>query len=113
MTTCTHTPLHYAAIHGRLEICKFIIQSGEDITLRNDVGDTPFHVAAEAGHLEICELFLENLEHKSPRNEERRTPLMLAKEFGHSAVVELIRNYLGSNFMFLIFSQSTHIFSHE
>ena len=70
-------------------------------------------MAAEAGHLEICELFLENLEHKSPRNEERRTPLMLSKAYGQTAVVELIRNYIGSNFMFLIFSQSAHIFSHE
>lgn len=50
------TVLHVAAHHGHLEIVKFLVEHGADISARTGWrtnGDTPAALAAKAGHFEI------------------------------------------------------------
>ena len=80
------TPLHYAAITGRLDIFKLIFNSVEKKNPKDFIGNTPLHKAAAGGidnptcircppehsigkenynHPEICRLILDNVEEKS------------------------------------------------
>ena len=70
-----YTALHIAAMFGRLDVCKFIMENIDDKSPRCNGGSTPLHVAASYGHLEICKYFLENINDKNPRNDEGWTPL--------------------------------------
>lgn len=40
-----NTPLHYAAKHGHLELCKYLIERGASAGARNLQGETPYDVA--------------------------------------------------------------------
>ena len=61
------TPLHQAASTGRLELCRYIIDSGADkrpignSSIRGSIylGYTPLAIAAAEGHLLTCKLFID------------------------------------------------------
>ena len=59
-----HTPLHFAAKRGYIEICKLILEHVTDKSPRNHFGDTPFSLAKESGHAEICKMITESLTQK-------------------------------------------------
>ena len=40
-----NTPLHYAAGYGRADVCKFLVDAGASVTLRNQDGKSPLDVA--------------------------------------------------------------------
>jgi ankyrin repeat protein len=40
-----NTPLHYAAGYGRVDLVEHLVDSGADITLRNNDGKSPLDVA--------------------------------------------------------------------
>ncbi|VDI12563.1 Hypothetical predicted protein [Mytilus galloprovincialis] len=52
------TALHYAALNGHVDICKFLLQQGCSIDERDVLGYTPLHRAASKGHVEAIELLL-------------------------------------------------------
>ena len=52
------TPLHFAAWHGHLEICKFIAERIENIFPVTFVGSTPLKMAQLRGHFMIAEYLL-------------------------------------------------------
>merc|ERR1712029_893873 len=84
------TPLHFAAIQGHLETCRFIISQVQDKNPRDKNGNTPLHSAAGglfSTSLEICRLILENIEEKNPQNEKGGTPLQRAEKNPKSSVV--------------------------
>ena len=101
------TPLHTAAIHGHLEICKLLIDNVDDKSptlysgwtpldktpyLYN--GWTPLHLAAQEGHLEVCKLLMESLDNKNPGSNNGTTPLHQAAIKGHLDVYKQIIQYL-------------------
>ena len=73
-----YTPLHTAAESGRLEVCKFIIETNKD-----PEGERPIHLAADNGHLEIFKFNI--------KRSDRETPLELATEMGHEKVCKLLK----------------------
>ena len=91
----TRSKLHFAAKEGSFEICKLIVESGEDITIENEEGDTPLHLAAENGHFEICKLIVQCVEdtdlslENDRYQQEGNTPLHLAAQSGHLEICAL------------------------
>jgi ankyrin repeat protein len=60
-----HTPLHIAAINGRIGIVRELLRTvagrpAANIEARDNVGHTPLHYAAAGGHVELVRLLLEN-----------------------------------------------------
>merc|ERR1712062_391601 len=86
------TPLHFAAYHGHLDICKFLIEKIKDINPRDIYHETPLHKAASKGHLAICQMILRYTNKKAldVKNVLGQTPLYLAKWNGHSVVAEYL-----------------------
>jgi uncharacterized protein len=51
------SPLHYAALHGSLDVVKALIADGADINMQDDGGMTPLQFAVQ----EKCQLIIEFL----------------------------------------------------
>ena len=58
--TLGSTPLISAAVFGKTEIAKALIEGGADVNLQNNDGSTALHSAAFLCRLEIVEMLLEN-----------------------------------------------------
>ena len=59
-TRRNYTPLHWAAIFGRIDIVKFLVEDMNcDVECRDDYCNTPLHRAALAGRLNIVQYFIE------------------------------------------------------
>ena len=75
------TPLHYAALNGRKEMCKFILDL-PNVRDKNPgcskFGATPLHLAAYQGYSEVCKIFLPYLNEKNPGDQRGSTPLHYA-----------------------------------
>ena len=54
------TPLGWAALNGKTEAAKLLIEKGADVNARNRDGTTPLHSAAFLGRIETVKLLLEN-----------------------------------------------------
>ena len=54
-----HTPLHYAAYQGHLEVVKYL--QWLDPLEQKDYGETPLYYACEMGHLDIFKYFIDKL----------------------------------------------------
>jgi len=54
------TPLISAAVFGRTEIAKALIEAGADVNLKNNEGSTALHSAAFLCRMEIVEILLAN-----------------------------------------------------
>ena len=52
------TALHYASIHGYLEISELLTSSGADVNIGNSYVQTALNYASIYGHLEIVQLLL-------------------------------------------------------
>ena len=58
--TLGSTPLISAAVFGKTEIARALIEAGADVNLKNNEGSTALHSAAFLCRLEIVEMLLEN-----------------------------------------------------
>ncbi|RDD41198.1 Transient receptor potential cation channel subfamily A member 1 [Trichoplax sp. H2] len=95
------TPLHQAVLHGKLEICKLLLQRGALITSTALDGSTPLHVAANKGNSEIMELLLETASYTDASSQiliescdkDGNTPLHLAVQSGIKRTVEICIEY--------------------
>ena len=75
------TPLHYAALNGHKEMCKFILDL-PNVHDKNPAcskfGATPIHLAANQGYSEVWKIFLPYLNDKNPGDQRGATPLHYA-----------------------------------
>ena len=81
-------PLINAALHGHLEICKYILEDLDNKNPADNYGVTPLHFAAANGYKKTCEIIMEHLENKNPIDNLGLTPLHYAALKG-SDVFEL------------------------
>ena len=60
LTIKKQTPLHLAAQHGQLEVCKKLIELEAMVDCNDELDQKPIHLAAQNDHTEVVKLFLEN-----------------------------------------------------
>ena len=84
------TPLHLAALHGFLGLCRLLVDAGADIHSGNSQGETPLDLAASAGKASVIQFLFENgadLEHTSWN---RWTPLHRSVRAGNTSAVKYL-----------------------
>ncbi|HIE95420.1 MAG TPA: hypothetical protein EYQ63_00050 [Fuerstia sp.] len=69
------TLLSTAALHGRLDIAKYLIQRGAKVDATNNDGNTPLHVAAFFCRTEIVQLLLDNGGSVTQKSDRGETPV--------------------------------------
>ena len=105
-TNKKYFPFHEAASRGNFDICKFIIDDGNDKNPANEIGHTPFHTAANyrrnydsylhkdsseiVGHFEICKLIFESTGFLNPPDNNGKTPLHSAASHGNLKICQMI-----------------------
>ena len=53
------SPLHVACTHDKLEVAKFLVNSGADVNLQDDSGSTPLMLCCKNGRHEIARFMIE------------------------------------------------------
>jgi ankyrin repeat protein len=86
-----NTPLHVAAVRGRLEEVDALIAGAAEVNARGERGNTPLHEAALQGHKDIVDRLLRSGADRSIRNEDGRTALQCASDLNRSEVEKALR----------------------
>lgn len=82
--------LHYAAMKGKIEIVKCLVEMGVDINQRGGVSDAAaIKEAALEGHLDVVK-YLISIGAQFDIEEPERNPLIAAIHDGHTAVAKLL-----------------------
>ncbi|XP_005479286.2 CARD- and ANK-domain containing inflammasome adapter protein [Oreochromis niloticus] len=82
------TPLHLAAMEGKVDMAISLLSHRAKRRARDMDGSTPLHYAAAGGHVSVVTALLQPLNNKGTedRNAWRKTPLHTAAEKGHDSV---------------------------
>lgn len=72
------TPLHLAALHGRVDALGQLLQSGHSLSATDPQGQTVLHIAAQASSAEVVELLLKAGASCSVRDHHEHTPIFYA-----------------------------------
>ncbi|KAM3207144.1 hypothetical protein ACQJBY_062388 [Aegilops geniculata] len=83
------TPMVYAALAGKVQVMRYLLDHGADPAVRDDNGSTPLHYAAEEGHHEAVRLLLSKGVPVDPVDH-RGAPLHLAVAKDRVEVVKLL-----------------------
>ncbi|KAL3531396.1 hypothetical protein ACH5RR_010718 [Cinchona calisaya] len=85
------TALHVAAIHGHLEVVKFLVSKGSDPDVVDFEGWSPLHYATQEGHVEAVEFLLDHsISAKYSITREGKTAFDLAVDEGHSHLYNML-----------------------
>jgi len=69
------TLLSTAALHGRLEVARYLIERGANVNATNRDGNTPLHVAAFLCRTDVVQLLLDKGGDVNKRSNRRETPV--------------------------------------
>ena len=92
------TPLHIAAIHGQLDLCKYIIDRNEDKNPKSNSGCSPMHWAAGIGNLTLMKYIQIAVLNENPGDKSGVTPLHWAAKNGQFEVVEWLLKILDDKY---------------
>jgi len=67
-------PLSIAALHGRLDIARYLLEHGADVSAANRDGNTPLHTAAFLGRTEMLKLLIDKGASVTRRNRRGESP---------------------------------------
>ena len=67
-------PLSVAALHDRLDLARYLIEHGADVSAANRDGNTPLHTAAFLGRTKLVTLLIDNGARLSQRNHRKESP---------------------------------------
>lgn len=88
--TLGRTAIHYAAIHGRVELLDLIIKQRGNLEIREADGDTPLHFAVDHGQSNAARILIEAGADKEKQDREGCTPLHCATRYGHTEIVHML-----------------------
>jgi ankyrin repeat protein len=84
------TALHWAVLHGELELAKRLIKSGAAVNARNDYGSTPLQEAAVKGEAAMIAALLAAGADPNTSNDEGETVLMSVARAGNVEAARLL-----------------------
>lgn len=87
---CTSLPIVLAAMYGRLEIVKSLLQYGAQIESRGPKGCTLLMFASSYGHYDLAKFLLDKHNAIDIKNSFQNTALLYASKKGHSRIVQLL-----------------------
>jgi YVTN family beta-propeller protein len=87
------TPLSTAATHGQLEIAKFLIEQGADVSAANTDGNTPLHAAAFWCRTEVVKLLVEKRASTAAKNKRGETPIAVVSRAWSKELADVYRGY--------------------
>ena len=88
---CNNTPLHYAALHGHLNIIRMLINFGCDASIKGWRGWTPLHFACQCGHSNVVKMLLsEGICHPMSVDDKGNLPIHIAATFGHWDIIQIL-----------------------
>lgn len=85
------TPLHLAARHGHLDVCRLLLDRGASAAAAGTGNWTVLHNAAYQGHLQIVELLLARGARPAERDSSGKTAAEHAAERGHPSAASVLR----------------------
>ena len=86
-----NTPLHYAALHGHLNVIKILIELGCYTNKTGQMGWTALHFACKGGHSNVIKkLITENICHPMSVDDSGNSPIHIATKFGHSNLIRML-----------------------
>ena len=87
-----YTPLHYAAYFGHVEVARYLVGIGADLTAisLDPLRSLPLHAAASSGQLEITTLLLQAGADPNAEQTGQWTPLHSAAAGGHAEIAALL-----------------------
>ena len=89
-TTQDHTPIHFAAMAGNLNMVKHLATYTDNPNPRNIYGWTPLYYAAHYGHLDIIRFLVNFTDSPNAPNINHYTPIWSAAFNGHLEVVKFL-----------------------
>ena len=87
-------PIHIAAIEGKTETVKVLLEHGVDISVRTKKGRTPLHFAAmpKSGR-PLVQLLLRSGADPYIKDKRGQTPADIAKEYSNPNIEKMLRNF--------------------
>ncbi|KAL3881636.1 hypothetical protein ACJMK2_028049 [Sinanodonta woodiana] len=87
------TALHFAALHGHVEVVQYLIGQNCMVDAQDENGHAPIHRAASQGHLEVIRLLIEAGCNVDVQDEHGNAPIHEAAWNGFSKTLELLVKY--------------------
>ncbi|MFP6886699.1 MAG: ankyrin repeat domain-containing protein, partial [Opitutales bacterium] len=85
-----HTPMHYAAYRGTVEVFEYLLRNGGRINVLGRDQGTPLHSAVWGRNEEVVKVLLENGAEVNVRSDEGETPAMTAALRGEQEILEIL-----------------------
>lgn len=85
-----HTPLHYAALKGKIDCITLLLENGAIVNAVRDDYSTSLHCASLNGHIECAKLLINAGAWINSQDRDLNTPLHLAASRGHLNLVKLL-----------------------
>jgi uncharacterized protein len=84
-------PLQSAAVRGRLEIARMLVEHGAETNVRGEGGYTPLHEVASSGQIEFAKLLLQHNADINAKGDDGKTPLGIALASKQVEMAEFLR----------------------
>ncbi|EPQ05391.1 Ankyrin repeat domain-containing protein 27 [Myotis brandtii] len=84
------SPLHVAALHGRVDLIPLLLKHGANVAARNANQAVPLHLACQQGHFQVVKYLLDSNAKPNKKDVSGNTPLMYACSSGHHEVAALL-----------------------
>jgi ankyrin repeat protein len=84
-------PLQSAAVRGRIEIARLLLDHGAKTNVQGEGGYTPLHEVASNGQVEFAKLLLEHNADINAKGDDGKTPLTIALESRQFEMARLLR----------------------
>uniref|UniRef100_A0A287DB44 Ankyrin repeat domain-containing protein 27 n=1 Tax=Ictidomys tridecemlineatus TaxID=43179 RepID=A0A287DB44_ICTTR len=84
------SPLHVAALHGRVDLIPLLLKHGANAGARNANQAVPLHLACQKGHFQVVKYLLDSNVKPNKKDISGNTPLIYACSSGHHEVAALL-----------------------
>jgi len=84
------SPLHVAALHGRVDLVPLLLKHGASVGARNVNQAVPLHLACQKGHFQVVRCLLDSNAKPNKKDISGNTPLIYACSNGHHEVAALL-----------------------